>query len=159
MGRHESQEALQVCHGVLGGSGLGAGQRAGGGENTAVNTAAVIKQVANGYLQLLLLGGGGGWGRVRGSALRRRRAVDGGMVDGRGCGRLDPVGAKAVKQGVYVAWVGEREGVLGAVVSDRETQKLGRDGVGFDEVETGKARDEIVVIVAILVLDAEIVND
>jgi hypothetical protein len=31
--------------------------------------------------------------------------------------------------------------------------------MGFHEVETGKARDEIVVVVAILVLDAKIVND
>ncbi len=42
---------------------------------------------------------------------------------------------------------------------DREAQKLGRDGVGFDEVETRKPRDEIAVVVAILVLDAKIVND
>ncbi len=58
-----------------------------------------------------------------------------------------------------MAWVGEIEGALGAVVSDRKAQEFGRDGVGFDEVETGKARDEIVVVVAILVLDAKIVND
>jgi hypothetical protein len=71
---------------------------------------------------------------------------------------LIPVGTKAVKQGVYVGRR-EREGALGAVMSDRETQKFGRDGVGFDEVETGKARDEIVVVVAMLVLDAKIVDD
>ncbi len=81
------------------------------------------------------------------------------MVDGGGRGWLDPVGAKAVEQGVDVAWVGEREGALGAVVSDGEAQEFGRDGMGFHVVKTGKTRDEIVVVVAILVLDAKIVND
>ncbi len=71
--------------------------------------------------------------------LRCRRAVHGGMVDGGGRGRLDPVGAKAVEQGINVAWVGES--ALGAVVSDGEAQELGGDGVGFDELETGKAGD------------------
>ena len=91
--------------------------------------------------------------------LRCRRAVDRGMIDGGRRGRLDSIGAKAVKQGVDVAWVGEREGALGAVVSNGKAQEFGRDGMGFHEVETGKARDEIVVVVAILVLDAKIVND
>jgi hypothetical protein len=81
------------------------------------------------------------------------------MIDGGGCGWLDPFWAKAVEQGIDVAWVGEREGALGAVVSDGEAQEFGSDGVGFDEVETRKTRDEIVVVFAILVLDTKIVND
>jgi hypothetical protein len=77
------------------------------------------------------------------------------MIDGGRRGRSDPIGAKAVKQGVDVAWLGEREGALGAVVSNRKAQEFGRDGMGFQKVETGKAKDEIVVVVAILVLDAK----
>ncbi len=96
VGRHESQEAFQVGHGVKGGRGLCAGQRAGGGKDAAVNAASVVEQVGNGYLELFLLGSGGGRGRVGGRALRCRRAVDGGMIDGGGCGLLDPIGAKAV---------------------------------------------------------------
>ena len=81
------------------------------------------------------------------------------MIDGRRRGRLDAAGPKAVQQGVYIAWVGEREGALGAIVRDGKAQELGGNGVGFDDVEAGKARDEIVVVVAILVLDAKIVDD
>ncbi len=57
-----------------------------------------------------------------------------------------------MQQGVDIAWVSEREDALGAIVRDRKPQERGGDGVGFDEVEAGKARDEIVVVVAILVL-------
>ena len=97
VGSHESQKAFQVGRCVKGGSGLCAGQRAGGGKDAAVNAASVVEQVANGYLKLFLLGSGGGRKRVGGSsALRCRRAGDGGMIDGGGCGRVDPVGAKAV---------------------------------------------------------------
>ncbi len=51
-----------------------------------------------------------------------------------------------MEQGVGIAWVGDRGGALGAVVRDGKTQKLGSNGVGFDEIEAGKARDVIVVI-------------
>ena len=91
--------------------------------------------------------------------LRGRRAVDRGVIDGGRRGRLDSIGAKVVKQGVDVAWVGEREGALGAIVSGGKAQEFGRDGMGLDEVKTRKARDEIVVVVAILVLNTEIVDD
>ncbi len=91
--------------------------------------------------------------------LRGRLAVNGRVMDVRRCGRLDPVGAKAVQQGVDIAWVGEREGVLGAIVRDGKSQERGGNGVGFEEVEARKARDEIVVVVAILVLYTKIVND
>ncbi len=56
--------------------------------------------------------------------LRSRRAVNGRVIDGRRCGRLDAVGAKAVQQGVDIAWVGEREGALGAIVRDGKAQEL-----------------------------------
>ncbi len=89
--------------------------------------------------------------------LRYRRAVNGRVIDGRRCGRLDPVGAKVMQQGVDIAWVVEREGALGAIVRDDKAQELGSNGVGFDEVEArkGKARDEIVVVVA----NTKIVDD
>jgi hypothetical protein len=41
----------------------------------------------------------------------------------------------------------------------KEAQELGGNGVGFDEVKAGKAKDEIVVVVAILVLNTKIVDD
>ncbi len=44
-------------------------------------------------------------------------------------------------------------------MSEREAQEIGSDGVGFYEVETRKARDELVVVVAILVLNAKIFGD
>jgi hypothetical protein len=64
-----------------------------------------------------------------------------------------------VQQGVNVAWVSKREGALGAIVRDGKAQELGGNGVRFDEVEARKARDEIVVVVAIVVLNTKIVDD
>jgi hypothetical protein len=84
---------------------------AGGSEDATVDASTIIQEIAYGYLQLLLLGGGGGRGGIGGGVLRCRRAVDGRVIDGRRCGRLGTVGAKAVQQGVDIAWVGERERV------------------------------------------------
>ena len=53
------------------------------------------------------------------------------MVDGRGGGRLETIGAKAEQQGVDVAWVRERKGALGAIVSEGKAQKFGCNGMGF----------------------------
>ena len=44
-------------------------------------------------------------------------------------------------------------------MSNGEAQEFGSDGVGLDDVETGKAGDEIIVVVAIFVLNAKIVDD
>jgi hypothetical protein len=55
--------------------------------------------------------------------------------------------------------LGEREGALGVVVRDGKAQKLSSNGAGFHEVEAGKARNEIVDLVAILVLNTKIVDD
>ena len=90
--------------------------------------------------------------RLQGYAIKR-------VIDGRRCGRLDAVRAKAKQQSVDIAWVGEREGALGAIVSDGKAQELGCNGVGFDMVEAGKARNEVIIVVAILVFNAEIVDD
>ena len=106
----KAKKAVQVCHGRMGGSGLCAGQRTGCSEDTTVDASTIIQEIAYCYLQLLLLGGGGGRGGIGGGALRCRRAVDRRMIDGRRRGRLDAAGPKAVQQGVYIAWVGEREG-------------------------------------------------
>ena len=91
--------------------------------------------------------------------LRGRGAVHEGMVDGWGSGRFDAVGAKAVEQSVHVPWVGERESTLGAVVREGEAQELGGDGVRLHVVNTGKTRDEIIVVVTIVVFDTKIVDD
>ena len=45
------------------------------------------------------------------------------------------------------------------VVRDGKAQKLSSNGAGFHEVEAGKARNEIVDLVAILVLNTKIVDD
>jgi hypothetical protein len=50
MGGHESQDAFQVGHGVKGGSGLCAGQRAGGGKDATVDTSTIIVEIACCYL-------------------------------------------------------------------------------------------------------------
>jgi hypothetical protein len=75
VGRHKPKKVLQVGHGVEGGSGLGAGQRTGGGKDTVIDTVTVVEQVANGYLELFLLDGG--------HALRCGGAVYGRMVESR----------------------------------------------------------------------------
>jgi hypothetical protein len=81
------------------------------------------------------------------------------VIDGGGRGRFDPVGAKAVEQSVHVAWIGKRESALGAVVREGEAQELGGDGVRLHVVNTGKTRDEIIVVVTIVVFDTKIVDD
>jgi hypothetical protein len=91
--------------------------------------------------------------------LGSRQAEDGRVIYGRRCGRLDAVRAKAMQQGVDIAWVGEREGALGAIVRDGKAQELGRNGVGFDMVEAGKTGNEIVIVVTILVFNAKIVDN
>ncbi len=83
MGGHEPQETLQVGHGVEGGSGLCAGQRAGGGKSPAVDTAPIVEEIAYCYLELFLLRSGGGWGGIGGCVLRGGRAVNGRVIDGR----------------------------------------------------------------------------
>ena len=72
MSGHEPQETLQVGHGVKGGGGLRAGERAGGGKNPAVYTTAIVEEIAYCYLKLFLLRSGGGWGRIGGCVLRCR---------------------------------------------------------------------------------------
>ena len=159
MRENKSEEAVQVGHGRKCGGGLCAGQRTGGGQDATVNASTIVKEIAYRYLQLFLLGGGGGWRGIGGGVLGSRRAVDGRVIDSRRCGRLDAVRAKAMQQRVDITWVGEREGALGAIVSDGEAQELGCNWVGFDMVEAGKARNKIVVVVAILIFNAKIVDD
>jgi hypothetical protein len=156
---YKSKEAVQVGHGRKRGGGLCACQRTSGGQDATVNASTIVKEIAYRYLQLFLLGGGGGWRRIGGGVLGSRQAEEGRVIDGRRCGRLDAVRAKAIQQSVDIAWVGEREGALGAIVSHGKAQELGCNGVGFDMVEAGKARNEIVVVVAILVFNAKIVDD
>jgi hypothetical protein len=93
VGGDKPKEAVQIDHVCMGGNGLCAGQRTGGGEDTTVDTSTIIEEIAYGYLQLLLLGGGSGRGGIGGGVLGRRRAVDGRVIDDRGCGWLDPVWA------------------------------------------------------------------
>ena len=102
MGCDKAKETVEVGHGGTGGSGLGAGQRTGGGKHATVDASTVIQEIANCYLQLLLLGGGGGEGGIGGGVLRGRRAEDRGMLDSRGGGRLETIGAKAEQKGVDV---------------------------------------------------------
>ena len=155
----KSKEAVQVGHGRKRSGELCAGQRTSGGQDAPVNASTIVEEIADRYLQLFLLGGGGGWRRIGGGVLGSRRAEDGRVIDGRRCGRLDAVRAKAKQQSVDIAWVGEGEGALGAIVSDGKAQELGCNGVGFDMVEAGKARNEVIIVVAILVFNAEIVDD
>jgi hypothetical protein len=159
MNRRKAKKTVQVGHGRSSGVGLCAGQRTGGGEEAAVDTSTVIKEIAYCYLQLLLLGSGGGWGVISGGRLRGGRTVHGGVIDGGGRGRFDPVGAETVEQSVHVAWIGKRESALGAVVGEGEAQELGGDGVRLNVVKTGKTRDEIIVVVTIVVFDTKIVDD
>ena len=155
----KSKEAVQVGHGRKRGGGLCAGQRTSGGQDATVNASTIVKEIADRYLQLILLGGGGGWRRIGGGVLGSRRAEDGRVIDGRRCGRLDAVRAKAMQQSVDIAWVGEREGALGAIVSDGEAQELGGNGMRLDMIKTRKTRDKKIEVVAILVFDTKVVDD
>ncbi len=46
----------------------------------------------------------------------------------------DTKGTKASEESGNVSGIGDSEGVLGAVVLEREAEKFGSDGVGFDMV-------------------------
>ena len=70
----KSKEAVQVGHGRKRGGGLCAGQRTSGGQDAPVKASTIVKEIADRYLQLFLLGGGGGWRRIGGGVLGSRRA-------------------------------------------------------------------------------------
>ena len=53
----------------------------------------------------------------------------------------------------------DSEGFGKAVVGDGEAKKLRGDGVGFGVVKGRQRRDKKVEVRAILILDAEVVND
>ena len=68
-------------------------------------------------------------------------------------------GTKASEKSGDIAGIGDSECVLGAVVLEREAEILGSDGVSFDVVEGGKARDKKSEVRGVVVLDAEVVHD
>ena len=67
--------------------------------------------------------------------------------------------AKTQQQGIYVAWVRERESALGAIVREGKAQKFGGNGMRLDVIDTGKTRHKKVEAVAMVVLDPKIVDD
>ncbi len=68
-------------------------------------------------------------------------------------------GTKASEKSGDIAGIGDSESVLGAVVLEREAEKFGGDGVGFDVIEGGKARNKKGEVGGFVVLDAEVVHD
>jgi hypothetical protein len=58
-----------------------------------------------------------------------------------------------------IAGVRDSEGSGRAVVGDREAKKFGGNGVGFGVVKGRETRDKKVEVRAVLILDAEVVND
>jgi hypothetical protein len=75
-----SKEAVESGHGVGGGMSLLRGQSAGGGQETRVHSAAIVQEVAYGYLEFLCLRGGGWRGGVKGGRrLGFAGAEDGGV--------------------------------------------------------------------------------
>jgi hypothetical protein len=78
MGGHEAEKPVQLQHRSLRRSGEDAGKGTGSRENPTIHTPPIVEQIADGNLELLLLGEGGGRGRVGGGALSVRRAVVGG---------------------------------------------------------------------------------
>ena len=68
-------------------------------------------------------------------------------------------GTKASEESGDIAGIGDSECVLGAVVMEREAEKFGGDGVGFDVVQGGQARDKKSEVRGVVVLDAEVVHD
>ena len=58
-----------------------------------------------------------------------------------------------------VAGVRDSEGFGKAVVEDGEAKEFRGDGVGFGVVEGRQTRDKKVEVRAVLILDAEVVND
>ena len=122
MGGHEAEKPIQLQHRPLRRSGEDAGKGTGSREDPTIHTPPIVEQIADGNLELLLLGGCGGWGRVGSGALGVRRAVVWGDVEGRrGC-RRDAEGSEAEQHGVDVARVGQGQGAVGAVVIQGEGQ-------------------------------------
>jgi hypothetical protein len=58
-----------------------------------------------------------------------------------------------------IAGVRDSEGSGRAVVGDREAKKFGGKWVGFGVVKGRETRDKKVEVRAVLILDAEVVND
>ena len=79
------EEAVESGDGVGGGGGLLGSQGTGSGKDAGIHCPAIVKQIANGYLQFFGLAGSG-WGRVvkGGGALRGSGTISGRGVDGRG---------------------------------------------------------------------------
>jgi hypothetical protein len=48
--RDKAQQTVELCHGMSGGAGLGAGEVAGGGQDPSVDALAIVQQIAYDYL-------------------------------------------------------------------------------------------------------------
>ncbi len=88
--------------------GLGAGEGTCSWELPPIDTPPVIQEIADGYLEVLLLGQGGLRGRVGGGTLRDRGAKVRRGVDSGGQRGLDAEGSEAAQERSDVSGVGER---------------------------------------------------
>ena len=86
-------------------------------------------------------------------------AEDGRGVDGEGIAGGHTERTKTSEKVRSVAGVRDDEGSGRAVVGDGEAQKFGGDGVSFCVVKGRETRDKKVEVRAVLILDAEVVND
>ena len=140
--------------------GLFGAECAGGGEKAGVDRTTIVQQVAYGYLKFFGFVGRGRGGIVEGGGrLGGTGPVGwGGVYEGGGSGG-NTKGTKASEESGDIAGIGDSECVLGAVVMEREAEKFGGDGVGFDVVQGGQARDKKSEVRGVVVLDAEVVHD
>ena len=77
-------------------------------EDAGIHAPPIVKEISNGNLELLDLGGRGGGGEVRsGGGLGGLGSVGGGGVDGGRSGGGNTVGTKTGEEGGDVARVGE----------------------------------------------------
>ena len=83
----------------------------------------------------------------------------GGGIDGGGIAEGHTERTKTSEKVSGVAGVRDSEGFGKAVVGDGEAKEFRSDGMGFGVVWGGQTRDKIVEVRAILILDAEVVND
>jgi hypothetical protein len=128
-------------------------------EDAGIHAPPIVKEVANGHLELLDLGGRGGGGEVRpGGGLGSLGTVGGGGIDSGRSGGGNTVGTKTGEEGGDVARVGEGERARRAVVVDRKAKELGGDGVSFAVVGKRENGDKEVEVVLVVVLDAKVVH-
>jgi hypothetical protein len=117
MGGHEAEKPVQLQHRPLRRSGEDAGKGTGSREDPTIHTPPIVEQIADGNLELLLLGGCGGWGCPTDAGKRNAGEAKEGET------KRDGDAEKKEERRL----VGERKIGEGKKVGEDENRKLGED--------------------------------